>query len=42
MMDVVFFLAIAAFFALAISYIHFTEKLGEKTPSKSDMKNASR
>ena len=38
MMDVIFVLAIGAFFALAISYTHFTEKLGEKTPGRSDMK----
>jgi hypothetical protein len=38
MMDVVFLLAIAAFFALANSYVHFTEKLGEKPPVRTDMK----
>jgi len=38
MMDIVFVLAAAAFFALAISYVHFTDKLGEKTPGRSDMK----
>ena len=38
MMDVVFVLAVAAFFALAISYVHFANKLGEKTPGRSDMK----
>ena len=38
MMDIVFVVATAAFFVLAISYVHFTEKLGEKTPGRSDMK----
>jgi hypothetical protein len=38
MMDVIFVLATAAFFSLAISYVHFMGKLGEKTPGRSDMK----
>jgi hypothetical protein len=41
MMDFVFVLALAGFFSLAISYVHFVKKLGEKTPGRSDMKTPS-